>query len=312
MTIEARGAQPSVPVAAAGGRPRLDLLAGDPLRREARLERLHQVHDLRARALGCGRDLTAFDLALDRLAVALAHLVLVALRMELVARDLLDDLDGELQLRLAYLGVLDRHVTDRPYLVGVEQLLHHQSLARRPDQHQVLLASGGPAGERRASGLLHRLAQQPIGLGSSFVGAEVVGAVEVHGVHGRGGHELRDLDGLLRLLGHRLQLLLAEDHVLFLRELVALDHLVARHGLAVLRAHVLLLEAALALGVEQVERHGRGRLPGGIEPNRDRDHAEGEGPRGNRAGRHTSILATTRPPPIEVGRRWLPEPAPLR
>ena len=56
------------------------------LRGEARLERLHEVDDLGPRGLGRGRDLLALDLALDRLVVALADLVLVVLGVELVAR----------------------------------------------------------------------------------------------------------------------------------------------------------------------------------------------------------------------------------
>jgi hypothetical protein len=84
-------------------------------------------------------------------------------------------------------------------------------------------------------------------------GTQEIGPVEVEGVDLRGGHELHDLDRLGGFLGKRLELVLGERDVLVLGELVALDHLIAGHDVAVLGADVLLLQLRPALAVQEVE-----------------------------------------------------------
>ena len=43
----------------------------------------------------------------------------------------------------------------------IVELLHHQDVAHRPDQHEVLLAAGGVLAQRGAAGLLERRGEQP-------------------------------------------------------------------------------------------------------------------------------------------------------
>src|SRR5215813_14614448 len=74
--------------------------AGGPLG-EAFLERVHQVDDLAARRFGGGKgDLLALDLLVHHLEHALAVFVLVLVRLELVRRQLVDELARELTLAL--------------------------------------------------------------------------------------------------------------------------------------------------------------------------------------------------------------------
>src|SRR2546425_8739508 len=84
-------------------------LASRPFRLEARLERFHQVDDLRLRRLGrLLGDLLAVHLTLDLLEDPLAHVVFVRLGPERLRRGLLDELRRKLQLRLLQLCLRDR------------------------------------------------------------------------------------------------------------------------------------------------------------------------------------------------------------
>ena len=206
--------------------------------------------------------------------VARAHLVHVVLGMELVGGDLLDELHGQLQLRLLHGGVAHRHFRERPHLVRVVEDLHDEAALDGPHQRQVLLAPRGPLRQRAAPGLAHRFREQPVRLLAALVGPEVVRALEVDRVHPRQRDELGDLDRLARLLRHGLDLVFGEDDVLVLGELVALHHLVPRDDLLVLGADVLLLEPGVTLAVKEVERHRRLRFAGGIEADGDGDEAE--------------------------------------
>src|SRR5262249_49546097 len=101
--------------------------------------------------------------------------------------------------------------------------------------------------------------------------------------------ELGDLHRLGGGLLERLQLLGGEDHVLVLGELVPLDQMVTRHDLVVHRAPDLLLDAALALVVELVERDRRGALGRRVELDGDVPQAEGDCPRADRTCRHDVV-----------------------
>ena len=93
-------------------------------------QRLHEVDHLRAapgRLFGQG-DLLALDLLLHGGLDALAHLVLVLRRVELVGRLLLDQLLRELELLRLDVGLRDVDVAQRAHFAGVEELLHHQPL----------------------------------------------------------------------------------------------------------------------------------------------------------------------------------------
>ena len=200
--------------------------------------------------------------------------------MELGAHVLLHQLLRELELfRLEgrLLGQWD--LGEGPHLLGVTELLHHQAILGRPQHHQVLLAARGVLGETGHAGAPHGGGQQCIGALCSLVGPQVVGPVVVNGVHLGDRHELGERDRSARGLLQRLELLGREEHVLVLRVLVALCDIVPLDGLVVLGAHVLLLERRAALFVHHTERDGLRRLPGRVEPDRDRDQAERDGGR---------------------------------
>ena len=177
-------------------------------------------------------DLLALDLLLHRRLDARAHVVGVRGRVELVGGLLLDQLLRELQLHVLDVGLGNVDVLDRPHLGGVEELLHDERVAvavrDRADHHDVLLAARGPAADRAAVGLAQRLREQRVRLRPALVGREVVGLVEEYRVDGLDRHEFRDVRGVGAGLLQRLQLLGREHHVLVLRELVALDHVLAR------------------------------------------------------------------------------------
>src|SRR5438132_1043005 len=124
---------------------------------------------------------------------------------------------------------------------------------------------------------LRRLRQQPIGAVPALVGAEEVRFLDDLPVHLLLGYELRDLDRVGGLLFERLQLLRLEDHVLPLRELVALHHLVLFDLVAVLGADVLLLQTRAVLLVQPVEADRGRRLAGGEHLDRHGNEAEGQG-----------------------------------
>ena len=77
------------------------------------------------------------------------------------------------------------------------------------------------------------------------VGTEQVRLLEVDGVDPVDGDELLDLDGLVALGLERLELFVAQHHVLPARVLVALDGLAAFDHVAARAADVLLLQPRL-------------------------------------------------------------------
>ena len=182
---------------------------------------------------GAACDLLALDLHVDQVAGALAHGVLVGLGLKLVRGDLLDELHGELQLRLLDLRRRDRAPRRRPELVGVAELLHDQAFLEGAEEDQVVLAAGGVARQRRAAGLPHGLGEQPVGLVAPLVGAEIGGLLEVDRIDLIQGHELGDLDRVRRLRGQSLQLLVREQHILPLGVLVTFDHILPTDDLVV-------------------------------------------------------------------------------
>src|SRR2546428_196700 len=155
-------------------------------------------------------------------------------------------------------------------------------LALRPfrlgtHRDEVLLAARRVLPHRHALRLLEGLRQQPIGAVPALVGAEEVRFLDDLPVHLLLGHELRDLDRVGGLLFEGLQLLRLEDHVLPLRELVALHHLVLFDLVAVLGADVLLLQTRAVLLVQPVEADRGRRLAGGEHLDRNGNEAEGQG-----------------------------------
>src|SRR6185436_17588606 len=87
---------------------------------QARLERFHQIEDLRLRRFGrLLGDFLAIDLLLNLIEDPLPHVVLVRLRLEFLGRPLIDELDRHVELGLLHFGLGDRHVSDRTQLLGI-------------------------------------------------------------------------------------------------------------------------------------------------------------------------------------------------
>src|SRR5438034_1320709 len=155
-------------------------------------------------------------------------------------------------------------------------------LASRPvrlgtHRDEVLLAARRVLPHRHALRLLEGLRQQPIGAVPALVGAEEIRLLDDLPVHLVRRHELGDLDRVGGLLFEGLQLFGLEDHVLPLRELVALHHLVLFDLVTVLGADVLLLQTRAVLLVQPVEADGGRRLTGREHLDRHGNEAEGQG-----------------------------------
>src|SRR5205823_13273108 len=141
-------------------------------------------------------DLLSLDVLLHRGFDARAYFVGIRRRVELVGRLLLDQLLGELQLRLLHLGLRDLDVLDRAHFARVKQLLHYQAVFDRTDHYDVLLAARRPAAQRAALGFAQRAREQRIGLGAALVGREIVGLVEEHRIDRVDRHEFGDFGAL--------------------------------------------------------------------------------------------------------------------
>src|SRR3989338_8910253 len=261
-------------------RERFLLVAGRCRRRgdtlgEALLQGLHEVDHLGALDRGPERgDLLALDLLVHEVEDALPVLVRVALGLEGLARQPLDELVGQLKLALLDLrrgALVD--LAEVPHLVGEVHRVEHQAALGGADQDETLLAAHHERRERDAGVLVHGLREEAVGL------------LEVDRVHGLERHELRDVDRPGGLALERFQLLVGDAHVLVLRELVAADERRALDDRVAGRAEGLLADARAARGVQQVEGHapgGRGR----VEPDRDRDQPERDRPGADRVCRH--------------------------
>src|SRR5207247_4605832 len=102
------------------------------------------------------------------------------------------------------------------------------------------------------------------------------------------------LDDLRRFALQPFELLVADAHVLVLRELVPADERRAVDDLVVDRAEVLQLDAGAALGVEQVERDAL-RRGGRVELHRNRNQPERDRPGPDGVCRHSLHDSTMLP-----------------
>src|SRR4051812_43492400 len=206
-------------------------------RRQACLERGHQVaRVLRLGALRQRLDL-ALGLRLDVLEQALAVLVLELLRLEL-GLERLEQLARHLLLLLRRVARRrgDVEVLHRHELVVEEHRVQAENAVERPHGDEVLAVVEDPPPDPGAVGLLERVVQQPVGILAVVLGAEVVDLVVHDGVDVRGADELLDLDQARLLARGGVELLLLEHDELALRDLVALDDLLVGDLLVLLRA----------------------------------------------------------------------------
>ena len=175
--------------------------------------------------------------------------------MELLAHQLVDETDGQVQLAVLELdGLPPVDVVEIANLVGVVHGVEHEPALDRADQHQPFLAAHDVLGETDPVGLGHGVRQQAIGLVATLVGTQVVCLLEVDRVDLFQRHELFKLDDLGGLLFKGLELVVLETDVLVLGELVAADQVRSLHDLVAHRAELLLLQARAASVVQEIER----------------------------------------------------------
>src|SRR5262245_35935154 len=269
------------------------LLGGRWAPGQALLERVHEVDHLGALGLGPRRGhFPSGHLLLGRGQDPLAVVVLVLARSKLLVRQLVDQARCQIQLAVLDLRALSLvDLAEIPHLVREVHRVQHEPALGGSDQHKAFLAPHHELGERHPVRLGHRVSEQPVGLLTTLVGAEVVRLFEVDRVDLRQGDELRDVDDLGGFALETLQLLVSEADVLVLLDLVALDESRSVDDLLVDRAIGLLADPVPALGVEQVEADP-GRRGGGVHADRDRDQPEGDRARPDRMRWHD---ASSRP-----------------
>ena len=139
--------------------------------------------------------------------------------------------------------------------------------------------------DRHAFGALQRLPQQRVRAPRVLLRCQVVGVLEVGGVHLLGGHALQNVDRPVGPDGQRAEVLRVEHDQLPVGGLVALDDVVVIDLPAALAADALVLDPAVVLAVDLVEPVivVRG---GGVDPHTDvhqseRDRAAPHRPHGH-------------------------------
>src|SRR4051794_19117042 len=265
---------------------------------EAGLQRAHEVGHRRAGLLDLRLhgDLLAGGLALDEREHLLAVGVVVLVRLPLAGQRL-DELLGDRELAVVGLrlagGVELVDALGVDDLVGEDHRRHPEHVAvHGTDRDEALLLADDDAGDGDLARLAHRLQQQPVGLGATGAGREVVGVVVEQRVDRVEVDEVLDLDrpGLLRI--ERLELRRLDDDVAVRGDLIALDDLVVGHLLARRRVDALLLDAHARALVELVEAH-RLAADRAVELDGDRDQPEADRTGPDRP-RHGSYLRASR------------------
>ena len=265
---------------------------------QARLERLHQVHDLRPRPLlGRGHDLLALDLLLRSASRSACGPRLRTARAR-TASDVICSMSWPAR-RISASRIcrpLRRDLGERPHLVRVVELLHDQASLVRPERDQVVLPARGPPGDRVDAAVLHRLA--PAARTPCLPPCRDRGSRAARNRSGPGKSAGTNSAISMPCVARWSSALSSSSvnvDVAVLRVFVALDHLGARHDLLVLRADVLLFQPRAVLFVQQVEgqagRHAHGR----VDTDGHRDQAERDRRRLHRAWCcHDSNLAPAR------------------
>ena len=190
-----------------------------------------------------------------------------------------DELPGHLQLavlQLALAGGGQAEAVARPQLVRPADGVEHQRLAVRNQGRQPLLGVHHHPGDADDAGLAHRLAQQGVDLLALADRGGEVGPLELGERDLAGLDEALDLDRLRRLRIGLLDLVLAQDHVVAVGLLDALDDVLALHLLAGALVDALVADRVVAALVEPVEVDAA-LLRGGIEGDRHVHQAEADG-----------------------------------
>ena len=218
-------------------------------------------------------DRHALLLGADQLDQGILVAVLELLRLEL-ARHLgdyvlceLEHLPGQIDIR--DLGEIPIR---RMHLVGEMQAGRHDPLAARLELQHALAPEQDGAGEPDHLFGAHGLADHREGLLADAVrGREVIGRIEIESVDLGAGHEPLDVDGVVAVHLHGLELVVLEHDVLALGDLVALRLALGLDRLAGLLVDELAPHAISRLAIEGAKGNPlRGRR-GRIEGDRARD-----------------------------------------
>ena len=243
--------------------------------RQALLQRIHQVHHVAALRRRRDDRLVALQLLLDHRHQRGLVAILVGLGIEL-RRLLRDQRLGELQ----HLGVR-LHVGDLveigrggAHLVRRAQRADEHPLVARPDRHHPLPARQHQPRDGELARLAHRLAQHHEGLfGHRAVRRQIVGRVLVNHVDLGRVDEGLDVQRVVRLQPHRLEVAVVDDDVLLVLVLVALDQIrpLDQPELGIDRLHV---DPVVGVLVQLVEAHPLVRARRRIEPHRAAHQAQ--------------------------------------
>ncbi len=177
------------------------------------------------------------------------------------------DVAGELDHVLADLRALD--IVEKfalvTQLIRKAQGRAEQALTERLDGDDVLAIGQHDSRQRDAVLVLHGVADHSEGIDRRLaVRRDVIGMVEIALVDLLARHEAVDVDRVVALDLHRLQLLRLDLDIFALGELVAATLLVAFDDVAGFRVDHLLLQPVASLAVDHVEAclldRGRGRI----------------------------------------------------
>src|SRR3569833_834697 len=175
----------------------------------------------RSARLGEG-DLLAFHLLLYSCFDPRFHLVGVGARVEAIGSLLVDELLGQLQLRIPYFRILHFQVAQRLDFRCALQLVQNEGVSHGTQNDYVVPATRRPTAYPASLALTQSRRKQCVWFGTALVGCQVVRRVELARVYLGQGHELLDVDTLGAGLLERLDLLRGDHDVLVFGELVAL------------------------------------------------------------------------------------------
>ena len=140
-----------------------------------------------------------------------------------LGREMIDQLLRKFKLGFRYRCRLDAQLLHGTNLSLEMQLMHGKAAIEGSNDHNMLLAAGDPSADGTLFGLFERRCEQRIGFGAAFIGREVIGPVEIHGIYGLQRDELGYIDRMGGRLLERLDFRAAELYVLTLCEFVALS-----------------------------------------------------------------------------------------
>jgi hypothetical protein len=171
-------------------------------------------------------------------------------------------------------GISPKYVR-RVHFVAIVQADCHDPLVARLQHHQALAPKQHDASKAYLLLGPHGVADDGKGFLADAIGRrEVIGRIEIELIDLLARHEALDVDGMIALDLHRLQLVVLEHDVLALGDLVALGLLLGLHRLAGLLVDELAAHTVASVAVERAKRDPLGGGRGREERDRTRDERE--------------------------------------